>query len=64
MENIIDKMNIPNLDKNHFLKYLDYMIFQDPLPEGYEAKEDYRELYKEVESIWIELFQQSINKNQ
>jgi hypothetical protein len=62
MENIVAQLNVPNLDQEHFLKYLDFMIFEEPLPENYEVKDNYKELYKEVESIWIDLFQRNLNK--
>jgi len=62
MENIVAQLNVPNLDQEHFLKYLDFMIFEEPLPENYKANDNYKDLYKEVESIWIELFQQNLNK--
>ena len=48
MDAIVEQLTIPGLDKPHFLLYLNSIMLDYPLPDGYEPKSDYREIYGKI----------------
>ena len=48
MDAIVEQLTIPNLDKPHFLLYLNNIMLCHPLPNGYEPKVEYINIYSEI----------------
>ena len=46
--NLQNSLNVPGLDKPHFLLYLNFMIAQDTLPAGYVLGIGYSALYGKI----------------
>ena len=60
MDALVDKLNVPGLDKARFLLYLNNVMLEDPLPEGYVLGADfvaYRALYcKIMRALYLNAF--------
>lgn len=48
MDAIVEQLTIPGLDKPHFLLYLNSIMLDYPLPDGYEPKPEYRDIYGKI----------------
>ena len=48
MDVVVDQLTIPDLDKPHFLLFLNSVMFQDELPEGYLMGIGYNKLYNKI----------------
>jgi hypothetical protein len=48
MDDIVNQLTIPELDKPHFLLYLNNIMLDYPLPAGYEPKAEYRDLFSKI----------------
>ena len=48
MDAIVAQLTIDGLDKPHFLMYLNSIMLDYPLPDGYEPKAEYRDIYSKI----------------
>jgi hypothetical protein len=51
MDVVVDQLTIPDLDKPHFLLYLNFTMFEDELPEGYLMGIGYKKLYNKIMKV-------------
>ena len=60
MDALVEKLNVAGLDKPRFLLYLNNVMLEEPLPEGYQLGEDfvaYRALYcKIMRALYLNAF--------
>jgi hypothetical protein len=51
MDAIVDQLTIEDLDKPHFLLFLNTMLFEEPLPQNYQLGVGYISLYNKIRKL-------------